>query len=149
MLHSESLWKPYADIVQNPIKRCHFLTIPLAFLKVRSSHQEGFLGKGILKIYRKFTGEHPCQGVISMKLLSNFLEITLRHRYSPVNLLHIFRTPFPKNTSGRLLLKSASWVLYNFHQTEIETENDGLIFLKQKSSCQSFLKSVFKILAGR
>ena len=35
---------------------------------------------------------------------SNFIEISLRHGCSPVNLLHIFRTPFPKNISGRLLL---------------------------------------------
>ena len=27
-----------------------------------------------------------------------FIEITLRHGCSPVNMLHIFRTPFPKNT---------------------------------------------------
>ena len=32
------------------------------------------------------------------------IEIALRHRCSPVNLLHIFRTPFPRKTSGRLLL---------------------------------------------
>ena len=32
------------------------------------------------------------------------LQITLRHGCFPVNLLHIFRTPFPKNTSGWLLL---------------------------------------------
>ena len=48
----------------------------------------------------KFTGEHPCRSAISIKLLCNF-----RHGCSPVNLLHIFRTSFPKNTSGRLLLK--------------------------------------------
>ena len=30
--------------------------------------------------------------------------ITLRHGYSPVNLLYIFRTCFPRNTSGWLLL---------------------------------------------
>ena len=35
---------------------------------------------------------------------SNFIEITLRHGCSPVNLLHIFRTPFPENISGGLLL---------------------------------------------
>ena len=29
---------------------------------------------------------------------------TLRHGCSPVNLVHIFRPPFPKNTSGWLLL---------------------------------------------
>ena len=33
-----------------------------------------------------------------------FIEIGLRRGRSPVNLLDIFRTPFPKNTSGRLLL---------------------------------------------
>ena len=37
-------------------------------------------------------------------LLCNFIEIILRHGDSPINLLHIFRTPFPKNTSGRLRL---------------------------------------------
>ena len=38
------------------------------------------------------------------KVASNFIENTLRHACSPVNLLHIFRTPFPRNTSGWLLL---------------------------------------------
>ena len=42
--------------------------------------------------------------MISLKLLSNFIEITLRYGCSPVN-LHIFRTPFPGNTSGWLLLQ--------------------------------------------
>ena len=39
--------------------------------------------------------------MISLKLHSNFIEITLRHGCSPVNLVHTFRTIFPKNTSGR------------------------------------------------
>ena len=37
---------------------------------------------------------------------SNFIAIALRHGCSPVNLLHIFRTSFPKNSSGRLRLHS-------------------------------------------
>ena len=37
------------------------------------------------------------------KLQSNFIEIPLRHVCSAVNLLHIFGTPFPRNTSGWLL----------------------------------------------
>ena len=41
----------------------------------KSSHAEVFLGKGVLKISRKFTGEHSCRSVISM-LLCNFIEIT-------------------------------------------------------------------------
>ena len=70
----------------------------------RSSRPEVFLGKGVLRICSKFTGEHPSRIAISMKLQRNFIEITLRHACSLVNLLHIFRTPFLKNTSGRLLL---------------------------------------------
>ena len=70
----------------------------------RSSHPEVFLTKGVLKIRRKFTGERPCRSTILIKLLCNFIEITLRHGCSPVNLLHIFRTPFPRNSSGWLLL---------------------------------------------
>ena len=65
-----------------------------------------FLEKGILKLCSKFAGEHPCQSAISIKLERNFIEIALRHGCSPVNLLHIFRTPFLKNTSGRLLLNT-------------------------------------------
>ena len=53
----------------------------------RSSHPEVSLGKRILKICSKFTGKHPCQSVISIKLQSNFIEITLRHGCSPVSLL--------------------------------------------------------------
>ena len=40
---------------------------------------------------------------------SNFDELTLPHGCSLVNLLHIFRTPFTKNTSGGVLL--FYWVL--------------------------------------
>ena len=45
----------------------------------KSSPPKVFLRKGVLKIYSKFkfTGEFPCQRVISIKLLSNFIEITL------------------------------------------------------------------------
>ena len=42
------------------------------------------------------------------KLFCNFIEIALRHGCSPVNLLHIFKTPFLKNTSGWLLLLATS-----------------------------------------
>ena len=71
----------------------------------RSSPPLVFLGKSVLKICSKFLGEHPCRSVISIKLLCNLIKIKLRHRYSPVNLLHIFKLTFPKNTFGGLLLK--------------------------------------------
>ena len=79
----------------------------------RSNPPELFLEKSVIKICSKFTGEHPCQSVISLKLFCNFSEITLRHGCSLVNLLHIFRTPFPKNISGGLLLPIQSLKFIN------------------------------------
>ena len=38
------------------------------------------------------------------KVAFNFIEIALRYVFSPVKLLHIFRTTFLKNTFGLLLL---------------------------------------------
>ena len=81
---------------------CEPLTCNRKCCNYRCSPPEVFLGKGVLKICSNFIGEHSCRNVVSM-LQSNFIEITLRHGCSPVNLLHIFTTPFPKNTSGGLL----------------------------------------------
>ena len=73
-------------------------------MNVRSSHPDVFLRKRVLKIWSKFTGEHPCQSVISIKFQSNFIEIRLRHGYPPLNFRHFFITPFYKKTYGRLPL---------------------------------------------
>ena len=81
-----------------------------SFSLSRSSPSEVFLGKGGLQLYSKFIGEHPCRNVISIKLLCNFIEITLRHECSPVNLLRIFRTPFSKNTYGGMLLSIIDFI---------------------------------------
>ena len=50
----------------------------------------------VMKICSKFTGEHPCRNAI---LIKN--KVSLQHACFPVNLMHMFRTAFPKNTSGR------------------------------------------------
>ena len=71
-----------------------FLIALLIVAMNRSNPPEGFLGKDILKIWSKFTGEHPCRSVISIKLLCNFIEITFPHGCSPVNLLHIYWNTF-------------------------------------------------------
>ena len=45
--------------------------------------------------------------------LNNFaLQLYLKHTsaWVSVNLPHIFRTPFPKNTSGRLPLADSTWL---------------------------------------
>ena len=62
----------------------------MLFQKLRSP-PEVFLEKSVLKIYSKFTGKYPCRSVILIKLLcNNFIEITLRHGGSSVNLMHMF-----------------------------------------------------------
>ena len=76
----------------------------------RVSHPYVFLRKGVLKIYSKFTGEHPCRSAISIKFQNNFIEIALRHGCSPVNLLSIFRTPFLKNAYGWLILSVRTFI---------------------------------------
>ena len=89
----------------------------------RSRRPEVFLVKGVLKICSKFTREHPCRSVISIKLQSNFIEITLWHGCSAVNLLHIFRTPFPENTSRCLILNNVNYWMENDLPSEINKYN--------------------------
>ena len=66
-------------------RRFQHRCFPVKFAKLRSSHSEMFLVKDVLKICSKFTEKHPYQNVISIKLLHNFIEITLLHGCSPVN----------------------------------------------------------------
>ena len=87
-----------------------------------SENMQQIFKKGVLKISSKFTGKHPCQSLVSMQLLRNFIEITLRHGCCPVKLLHIFRTPFLKNTSDRLLLK----VINPFHPSVYRNQSFDL-----------------------
>ena len=106
----------YAQIQRwsrNDYFRCFFTKCELTQRNVfvwilRSSHPEEFLGKGVLKICSKVTREQPYWSAISIKLLCNFIEIPLRHGFAPINLLYIFRIPFPRSNSGWLLLKAFS-----------------------------------------
>ena len=107
--------------VQHPMPRVHSLasSVRSPGSSVQSQHPtlasrvqefwyappEVFLGKSFLKICSKFTGELSCRSATSIKLLCNFIRIALHHAMPcSVNLLHIFRTPFHKNTSAGLLL---------------------------------------------
>ena len=61
----------------------------------------------VLKKWKNFT-ILKCHTIFDHVLKqSNFIVIPLQHECSPVNLLHIFRAPFPKNTSEELLLLSS------------------------------------------
>ena len=103
--------------------------------KYRSSPPEGFLEKGTLKAPSKVTGEHPCRSVISIKLQSIFIEITLRYGCSFVNLLHIFRTSFHEKISGGLLLKISICLALNELRNLIVNKIEALIhFMSPLSS---------------
>ena len=83
-----------------------------------------FTVSGILEICSKFTGEQPCRSVISKKLLCNFIEVTLRHVRSLVNLLHISRTLSIITPLEDCFWKSFQWIvkllsLCYFIQTEV------------------------------
>ena len=100
----------------------------------RGSPPEVFLGKGVLKLSSKSKGEHPCRKAI----------ITLQHRCSPVNLLHIFWTLFPKNISGGLLLFQKAAILEENSAIDLK-ENKGLLY----GRCDQRIKFRFYLIPCR
>ena len=54
--------------------------------------------------YKKVFWKFRINAANLLKLLCNFIEITLRHGCFSVNLQHIFRTPLPRNTNRELFL---------------------------------------------
>ena len=64
-----------------------------AFAKDKSIPQQVLPRGSTLRIWSKFTEEHPHQSVTSTKLHSNFIEMTFQHRSYTANLLHTHRTP--------------------------------------------------------
>ena len=77
----------------------------------RSSHPEVFLEKGVLKICSKFTGEHPCRNVISIKLES---KATLLKSHFGMGVLCKFATCFQNTISQEHVLVAASEILQFF-----------------------------------
>ena len=61
------------------LKNSPYLILSILF---RSSPPEMFLGKGVLKICSKFTGEHPRLSMISIKLLCNLLKVAFQHYWN-------------------------------------------------------------------
>ena len=89
------------------------------FSITRSSCPEVFLEKVVPKICSEFTGEHPCRRMILISYFATLWNPTSALVFSTVNLLHIFKTPFSKNTSGlRLVYKAeTSW---NFRKKTLD-----------------------------
>ena len=71
----------------------------LWLITCESSPSEVFLGKVVQKLCSKFPEENPYRS-----MQSKFIDIIIRHGYSPENMQYIFRTLFPKNAFGGLLL---------------------------------------------
>ena len=72
------------------------------------------------------------------KMLCNFIEVALQHGCSPVNLLHIFKTPFLKNTTEGLLLSLLRQIIVSLEviptmSGNIGTANTGDIFQSKNS----------------
>ena len=111
----------------------------------KSSRPGLFLGKGALKICSKFTGERPYRSVISIKLLCNLIEIEIRHGCSFVNLLYIFRTPFPKNTSGRLLLVFVS-ANFEYHKMAKKEKTEKMRMKMKKTAYFLRIKKIYYLV---
>ena len=98
----------------------------------KSSGTEVFLEKGVLKICSKLTENHLCRSAISVKFQ---IKITFRHDFSrgfsPVNLPHIFRIPFLKNTPRCcfwLLTAQFCMEIMRFHSEYSELKKDTPVF---------------------
>ena len=107
----------------------------------RSSHPEMFLRKGVLEICSKFTGEHTCQSAISIKLLCNFIEITLWHGCSPVYCSifseHLFlRTPLDWTAACVVTFRTNEfWFQIYFSQVSTQGESKISKYFSPTSKC--------------
>ena len=84
---------------KRPVARSGFMTVLIFVVDTQRQRSICALRKRCSKNMQQIYWRTPMQ-----KLLYNFIEITLRNGCSPVNLLHITKAPFFKNTYGRLLL---------------------------------------------
>ena len=75
------------------------------------------------KVFWKYAANLQENTHVEVWLQSNFIEVTLQHVCSPVNLLHIFRKPFLKNTS--------EWLLLNDLKILHSLERDSLVKLSK------------------
>ena len=120
------------------------------------------LESGVLKIYKKFTGEQPCRNVISIKLLFTFTEITIWYGCS-INLLHIitilwehlWRTPSGNFTiKGNKFSSCFFFVTMLLNQKNSSKKQRPLSTVNSTSICskkdyiRSLLRRIIKVSCG-
>ena len=86
-------WDTPATLLGHTERRCYDVLLPGGFRRSTIPKNQFIIIIVPPVYYRRY-----------FRLKSNFIEITHWHGCSPVNLLHIFRTPFLKGTSWWLLL---------------------------------------------
>ena len=90
-------------------------------------------------------GRHPRQSAISIKLLCNFIEISLRHGCSPVNVLHILRIRAFWRTASYLIWKLRySWLCSLVKSEMSNNENKQLIGCICQLQLQEILSNEFR-----
>ena len=152
-----SLVKKYRNCPPQCRKNCKS---PLDLLSTNQK-QSSFL-----VVYHKICTEQPSRGVLrkscsenmqqiyrrtpmpkcDFNKVSNFIEIALPHGCSPVNLLHVFRRAFSRNTSGRpfLLLGHHFFLLFVTNQSSRKNlYKMDLIQIFVATTKATFLKSHF------
>ena len=92
---------------------CCILQTQSFLSRYRSSHQCCSMKKGVLRNFAEFTGKHLYQSLVFNKVAglrpATLLKKRLWHRCFTKNFAKFLRTPFLRNTSGRLLLQVASY----------------------------------------
>ena len=121
----------------------------------RASHRSCSVRKGVLRSFTKFTGKHLCQSLFFNKVDSVLVKFyikkgTLTQAFS-CEFAKFLRTPFLKNTSGRLPLyvkentcssqkSQQSWTIYRSSRPEVFCKKGVLRNLTKftgKHLCQS------------
>ena len=104
----------------------------------RSSRQEVFCKKGVLRNFTKFTGKHLCQSLFFNKVAglgpATLLKKRLWHRCFPVNFVKFLRTPFLTEHLWWLLLHGhPSWTHLLILNLKALKDSDSFISLGAKS----------------
>ena len=113
-----------------PIKFLFTYNISLLWLEInfRSSHWRCSVKKDVLKNFAKSTGKQLCQSLFFNKVTglrsATLLKKRLWHRCFAVNFARPLRTPFERNTSGRVLLWMTTSKTLNTKYLELKSKED-------------------------